>query len=535
MKRKPSDSFSGKPAITLLDEAVTTLKRCSFSTWLCYYAGTAPFILALLYFWAEMSAGAYADRNLASGALGMAVAFVWMKCWQSVFADRLMASLAGNEPIVWTPGRIGRLAVQQTAVQGTSLYLLPLAALIAIPYGWVYAFYHKFMLEGTGERGDRWRDIACRSADQAKLWPLQNHVGISWLVLVWLVVFLNVLSLLFVLPFLLKTLFGVETLFSRSHYSLLNTTVLMIALGLTHLIVDPVVKTFYLLRCFYGRARLSGVDLKVSLRRMKATALVLFLSALVSPLASASETAQIPSPMTAQMNERIDRVLERPEYAWRAPRVIEETSDSSLIGKFLRATVDSVIKHFKPMKKWIKAAMKWVGKQIENWFKDRQSKDRDGSGSWLPSAPSLVYGLCGMILLVAGWIAWRGWRKRRRTPDIEPEIVHAIPDIRDEHLTADQLPEDRLIAEGELRLGLRAMYLAGLAHLGVREMVTLNRAKSNQEYRRELGRRARMHPDLVEAFSRNVGIFERAWYGEHPVTGEIVADYTTNLERIRSC
>ena len=74
----------------------------------------------------------------------------------------------------------------------------------------------------------------------------------------------------------------------------------------------------------------------------------------------------------------------------------------------------------------------------------------------------------------------------------------AVPDLNEESVTADQLPEDgwlqlarELMERGELRLALRASYLAGLAHLGHRELIHLARHKSNRDYDRELHRRAR--------------------------------------------
>ena len=114
------------------------------------------------------------------------------------------------------------------------------------------------------------------------------------------------------------------------------------------------------------------------------------------------------------------------------------------------------------------------------------------------------------------------------------------PDLTDENVAADQLPEDgwttlgrELLARGEFRLALRAFYLASLAHLAERNLVSLARFKSNRDYERELQRRAHAFPDLQTVFGEIVSAFDRVWYGRHEVTVELVAQFAANVERIK--
>ncbi len=92
-----------------------------------------------------------------------------------------------------------------------------------------------------------------------------------------------------------------------------------------------------------------------------------------------------------------------------------------------------------------------------------------------------------------------------------------------------------MLSKGELRLALRAMYLATLAHLANREIVTIARFKSNHDYETEVNRRARGSPELLAAFSANVSSFDRSWYGLYDVTAEALTQFQSNFERIRSC
>jgi hypothetical protein len=92
-----------------------------------------------------------------------------------------------------------------------------------------------------------------------------------------------------------------------------------------------------------------------------------------------------------------------------------------------------------------------------------------------------------------------------------------------------------MLERGELRLALRAFYFATLAHLAAREMVTIARFKSNRDYETEVNRRARGLPELRAAFAANVSAFDRAWYGLYEVSSEGLAQFRSNLQRIRSC
>ena len=81
---------------------------------------------------------------------------------------------------------------------------------------------------------------------------------------------------------------------------------------------------------------------------------------------------------------------------------------------------------------------------------------------------------------------------------------------------------------------MRAFYLASLAHLAARNLISLARFKSNRDYERELGRRAHSLPGLLSVFGDNLLIFERSWYGMHEADREVVGRFEANVERIRA-
>ena len=274
----------------------------------------------------------------------MAGMFIWMKCWQSVFANRLLVAVGAEVSMPWTTGRVWRLVVQQTAIQSTGLFVIPLSLLATLPFAWVYAFYQNFLLDGRGE-AQPLSALVRRSSEQSKLWAGQNHKALGYLSVLGFVVFINCFSLILIAPGMLRTLFGVETSFSRSGFGIFNSTVLMIAIGLTHLVIDPLVKAFYVLRCFHGQSVRSGDDLRVTMRQLRQARLsaVCFAMALTISLGCATDARAADA---TQLNRSIDTVLARPEYSWRAPRVREVVATQEKPG-ILTTFVNSVVEMVK--------------------------------------------------------------------------------------------------------------------------------------------------------------------------------------------
>jgi hypothetical protein len=198
--------------------------------------------------------------------------------------------------------------------------------------------------------------------------------------------------------------------------------------------------------------------------------------------------------------------------------------------------------------KGIKAAYKYFNRAID-WFKDlfpspqhKVSESKTDSVDWMGGMRILLFVLLAAVAAALAIFFWRYWKRQKTSTVISAQAVPARPDLADENITASDLPENEWlamareqIAAGNLRLALRAYYLAGLAHLGERELLKITRFKSNQEYVRELGRRARSKPELLTTFGDTVLDFERVWYGLHDVTPDGVNDYQRKVERILAC
>src|SRR5256885_16666020 len=127
---KRSGQKLDKGAIELIEEAVHLLRRAPLAVLASYYAGGLPFVLASLYFWADMSRSPFAYQHLAGGALGLAALFVWMKLCHSIFARRLRSLMAGESLPALSLRRCRRIFISQTALQSRGVFAVPSSLLL---------------------------------------------------------------------------------------------------------------------------------------------------------------------------------------------------------------------------------------------------------------------------------------------------------------------------------------------------------------------------------------------------------------------
>jgi hypothetical protein len=152
----------------------------------------------------------------------------------------------------------------------------------------------------------------------------------------------------------------------------------------------------------------------------------------------------------------------------------------------------------------------------------------------------IIIPVLGILALLA-FLAWRAWKDRRSRRVTRDMTLKPAPDITREDLDATALPEEgwlnlarELMEKGDLRLALRALYLATLACLAQQELITIAKYKSDREYELELRRRSHTQPHLAGVFAENRALFESAWYGLHEVTPGIMERFSRNQESIRS-
>lgn len=533
---QPVEEQGVPSAFEMVEEATALLRHSGPATWAIYLIGTIPFVLGALFYWADMSTSPVAAPHLLESSFGVMLLYVWMCCWQAIYAHALLARRAGREPDPWDRSRIRRLILVQASWQPSALAVLPAAAIIALPFGWVYAFYENLtVIEGLPS------EAAKRAREQARRWPWQNHQLLAVISFFAFAVFLNVLILVLLWPMLVRMFTGVDSV-GDTAMTRLNSTTLMAVTLLTYLAVDPLAKACYVLRCFYGDSRRSGADLRAALGRLAKTALVAIGALLVAGgSAQGQDTERIQAATSTvsapELRRSLDRVIHRREYTWRMPRTGNEPAASGHpVGSFLSRLGMSVLRG---IVRGLSATYNWLRRLVGQATPEKEQ----GVSREAASATQLQRMLYVLSVVFAGALLamWLRLRTRRKPGVVTAAPLRPVIDLTSEELTADQLPESgwmslaqEWIDKQDLRMALRALYLASLANLARRELIVIHPAKSNADYVTELRRRSRAVPELGERLKSGSRIFERIWYGSHVVTPAIFEEFRSDVQALRS-
>jgi hypothetical protein len=535
--------------VALVEEAVHLVRGASAATLAVYYVGTVPFVLGLLFFWAHTTWFQPSPEQVAWGALGLVGLFTGMKVAQAEFCARLMASRLGAPPELWTWARRGRVAIAQLRLQSWTLVVQAGAAVIVAAFGWVYAYAQNLTVIGDDER------LHHEALTQAKLWPRQNHIALLLIAVLALCAWFNVGAAFAAVPWLANKLLGIENLFGLTGWWFFNTTVVASVTALTWLGIDPLVKAFYVLRVFHGRARRNGEDVRVELHLARrsaggarvAAALLMLCLLPLAPL-SAAEVEMAPPPTTAvqpaQLDRAIDGVLGGPDFRWRLrpPPGQEAKRNEGVIRRFLRQGVDMVVEMGRSIGRWIRRVVDWFDRQFTS---DKSGSEKDsrkgGGGSAINLLRVMLYVFIAAAVVLILWLIWlmvRGAQRNARPVLAAQAVTAAAPDLRDENVQAAQLPADGWLAlareqmqRGEWRLALRALYLATLARLATEGLVSLAKFKTNLDYEREVRRRALSRTEVATGFARRRREFEDVWYGRAPVAEPHLRAWMAELER----
>jgi hypothetical protein len=510
-----------------------------------------------------------------------------MKTWQARFSTLLLTHIIdsnGSGTIPWGISGFLRSACRQAILQATGIIILPLSGMLILPYTWTHAFYQNLTVLDDGQPKST-KNLLVDAMRQASFWPKQNIILIwllsplflffiaiiflaivpfleqifpNWLLgLVYVYIFLVTLAFAFCSPiavliflnlaafiafgaFLLKTFMGIETIFSLAPAAMFNSTFFAFLCGFTYLVLDPALKTAYVLRCFYSRSAYTGEDIRVKLNRL--TVPLLVLAALVSGVsglggASGNFTVHAAAPVDAvSLDESLEEVIQQRHFQWRMPRDIYKDKELNL-------------DPLEQLVKWVVRTAKWVGNKIGDlieWIFGRDfSFGMQGSGMSASFVSMMVKILLTLLVgLLVGMLAvlvMRHLKRRASQPQAASlSIVVDKPNLEDESTTADALPEEewlglanQLIAEGKLRLAARAFFFAGLARLAHNNLIQVARYKTNFDYFSELRRYAHVHPGLLPHFRENISLYESVWYGDHPVTEESLAKLRQNQDALR--
>ena len=483
-------------------------------------------------------------------------------------------------------GLIAKPMAALTAIPG----FLTFVPLLMLPASIIFSFFQNASILITGERGDFakcWHLSVTRGRTAASLLLLSLFLRI--------VIFLNVYTTIGILPYLLKALFGVDTFLSRDFRWLISFSYL-VGIGLiSYFAVDLLIKAIQVIQVCRAEAQTTGRDLQRSLksltggRRERAafnSRLVLvclivptltlraegsraYCSYAADPLSrpSVAPVPLVPSvpsiPAVArgnankiilaslrlaspppegdripdsELNERIDRELSGSEYSWRKPHHLVSSEKNWLQG-FVAWIAKSLGKVGRAINRVVAVITKWWQSLFPHPEGSTQLSNTASAPTWITQL--LLYAIiCGLIIAAALIVLRILGRSKKNKPVPIGSTMPVTPNLKSETTVADELPEDqwlllarRKLEEGESRLALRALFLAVLSLLGAQRLIVVRRSKSNSDYETEL--RRRRSAELTELFRGNRRLFERCWYGDHPVTDVEIEQSTNFYQRLK--
>jgi len=564
----------------LAESSIELLRSAPLQIHAAYYIGALPFVTGLVLFWNHMSHAAMADRQLAPAALGLALLFVWLKTWQSRYCQELAAHLRGITPHAHGFRGFLRVLGRQALFQGLGLFVLPVAFILVLPFPWVYAFFQSLTVLDDGEArttGDYLRD----AFERAQMKPRQNII-MMWLLcpvlllvnglmilvvlpsmiatmplftetILYLYFFLLVLSLLPLSPFpmailinvgigtlfvanILRSLFGIESVLVSVPGIMTTPALWAIWLALSWLLLDPLLKAAYVLRCFEGHAQRTGEDLLLALRRFAGHSAPILLVVAGIFLTTLPATAAEPAVDSASLQAALETELDSSRYRWRMPRETQAEAEPGSIASFF----DSMLR---AMRDGINKLLDWAG-AVWEWLFPPSDSARAAAGTGFiqrlqDSLRIVLVVLAGMLIGASIYLLYRN-RRNIAAAALALAPQPGAPDLEDEDTRADALPTEGWIAmaqqhlaQGEYRLAARAAYLAMLATLAEEQKIVLARYKTNHDYSRELKRFAHVLPELSASFTTHTRAYEAVWYGDRPAEPSLVSQLLEQQDWIR--
>ena len=216
-----------------------------------------------------------------------------------------------------------------------------------------------------------------------------------------------------------------------------------------------------------------------------------------------------------------------------------EDVDGNATGKTPNAFDRLVRKLFHILGKWWRSFLDFLDRLMP---KTSMPSSKPSAGAGVTSREIFEISLIVLCVALVCFLAVKIRERILQNRGTAPKTAGAEHvDLAEESVTADQLPEDEwlrlareMMNKGEWRLALRALFLAGLAHLSQRGLIALARHKSNRDYQSELTRRAPAQPTLHDAFTQNLRAVERIWYGRHEVNPDMLEIFQSNLEKLRA-
>lgn len=531
-----------------------------------YYVGSAPLVLCFIPLWVVNGQIRLSDGLVLIEAALLAACYLLRVCMVANYMQRVRERAFGTP----TSKPVG--ATAQAAAAGRLLawkITLSTAALVALltvaGASWFYSACQFASLEAR-EDSERHSLRSCLAI--ASQWFGSSVLLFLMLFPLWVAVWLNGLIIAMLVPQLLHSILGVNTLLSTpvGIFALVRSSAFWLSLFAgAWLALDPIVKCSFVVVYQHLRSRREGDDLRGLLTSLpreqqkkaqmiasttvggKLVRALVVLAAIFAVISQAARGEQTPAQnnietltdsarqaRVQQLRQALDVESRRAIYRWHDA---EHPSPPNWFDKLL-AKVERGIE------------------RVRNAFGDflrklwpRGLNLSPGNGhSWQLKDLRMWLWLIAILTIAAGGMLF--WlRRRTETASISiPQVIAPLPDLSDGALASARSEDEwfalagQLEDEGELRFALRAAYLGLLAGLAQRQWLTIRCDRTNREYLDEFTRRWRRRPqaavesraEIPEKLRGSLRQFDQVWYGSHLLTPEATAAYCKDQRELLS-
>ena len=523
-----------------------------------YYSGAAPLVLSFIPMWVVNGQIRLSDGGLLAEAALLTGAYL-LRAWSvASYMQRVRERAFG---------------VPRPAPEGASAQLAAIGRLLA----WKIVLSSAALVGLTTIAGATWCYSACQFAsleareDGSKRHSLGGCIALSsqWfggglllflmMLPLWIAVWLNGLIVALLVPQLLHSIFGVNTLLSTpmGMFALLRSSAFWLSLFVgAWLALDPIVKCSFVVVYQHLQSRREVDDLRGLLASLPrehqkkaqmiastaaggrvATGALVVLAAILagtSPMAAARAAQATTTADTAreaqiqELRRALDEESRRAIYRWHDA---EHPSPPTWFDKLLDKIQQRSERAWNAFQNFLRK-LSLRGLNL--------SPGKEKGGTWKLKDLRLWLTLIAILTIGAGAVLF--WLRRRREAAAQLSIHLAIApllNLSDGAVASERSEDewfalaDRLEREGELRLALRSVYLGLLVGLAQREWLTIRRDRTNRDYLNEFTRRWRRRPqaalerriEIPEKLRVSLRQFDRVWYGSHVPTREAVAAY----------
>lgn len=529
-----------------------------------YYAGAAPLVLCFIPLWVIDGQIRISDGSLLLQAVLLAAAYLLRARMVAGYMQRVRQRAFGvpeSKPVgvAAQAAATGRLLAWKISLSVAALATVPTVAMAS----WFYSACQFVSLEAQEDASERHSFGGCLTL--ASQWFGGGLILFLMLFPLWIAVWLNGMILAMILPALLRSIFGVRTLLSTPMgiYALLQSSAFWLSLFAgAWLALDPVVKCTFIAVYQHLRSRREGDDLRgalaslprehqkkaelIAASRPGGRAMIASLVVLALILLGASQTARARAANVSlnpggaetlagstnqtrvqKLREALDRESQRSIYRWHDA---EHPSPPTWLDKLLGKIGHSFQRAWEAFSSFLRKL----------WPRALTlSPEKEEGGGWRLKDIRLWLALVLVLTLgVAASLLWL--RRQREAAQLSvPVAITPLPDLSNAAVASERSEDEwfalaeRLEGKGELRLALRAAYLALLAGLSQREWLTIRRDRTNREYLDEFTRRWRRRPqaaievrlEIPEKLRISLRLFDRVWYGSHGLTPAAVVAY----------